>query len=320
VKFRQLEYFCAVAEEKSISAAARELHVAQPPISRQIAQLEEELGVQLFLRGSKGMVLTDAGQNLYQQAQQIFQDLRRVEDSVRSVGTGMSGRIKLGVIYSAMSYALHYINEYHSRYPQVELFIRVGSPQELIEALNRGELHALFLRTAAREPSGLQERILGEDALELIMREDMDPAPELSEVPIERLEGVPMCLLRSDDLWSYNDFLVQECQRSGFTPNVTCHCYDTPMAMQMVLSGFGISFLPRSILSTHPGAPAITSSCTALSRRSDPHERTSTTSVSVLGTIRSSPKRSTRTIPDVVCGTKASRTVSTKKREADESR
>ena len=143
MKFRQLEYFCAVAEEKSISAAARELHVAQPPISRQIAQLEEELGVQLFLRGSKGMVLTDAGQNLYQQAQQIFQDLRRVEDSVRSVGTGMSGRIKLGVIYSAMPYALPYINRYHSKYPQVELFIRVGSPQELIEALNRGKVAIL---------------------------------------------------------------------------------------------------------------------------------------------------------------------------------
>ena len=65
MKLRQLEYFCAVAEEKSISAAARELHVAQPPISRQIAQLEEERGVQLFLRGSKGMSLTDAGQSLY---------------------------------------------------------------------------------------------------------------------------------------------------------------------------------------------------------------------------------------------------------------
>lgn len=268
MKLRQLEYFCAVAEAKSISAAARELHVAQPPISRQIAQLEEELGVQLFLRGSKGMVLTDAGQNLYQQTQQIFQDLRRVEDSVRSVGTGMSGRIKLGAIYSAMPYALHYIDIYHRLYPQVELFIRLGSPQELIELLNHGELHALFLRTAAREPSGLQERILGEDALELIMREDMDPAPELSEVPIERLEGVPMCLLRSDDLWSYNDFLVQECQRSGFTPNVTCHCYDTPMAMQMVLSGFGLSFLPKSILSTHPGAPLKSKSVRGLPIRS----------------------------------------------------
>ena len=255
MKLRQLEYFCTVAEARSISAAARELHVAQPPISRQIAQLEQELGVQLFLRGSKGMALTDAGQSLYRQAQQIFQDVRRVEDSVRSVGLGLSGRIKLGVIYSAVPYALSYVDRYHRAYPQVELYIRLGSPQELLESLNRGELHALFLRTAAREPSGLQERILGEDALTLIMREDMDPAPELPEVPIERLQDVPMCLLRSDDLWSYNDFLVQECQRSGFTPNVVCHCYDTPMAMQMVLSGFGLSFLPRSILSTHPGAP-----------------------------------------------------------------
>ena len=83
MKLRQLEYFCAVAEEKSISAAARELHVAQPPISRQIAQLEEELGVQLFLRGSKGMALTDAGQSLYQQTQQVFQDIRRVEYAQR---------------------------------------------------------------------------------------------------------------------------------------------------------------------------------------------------------------------------------------------
>ena len=253
MKIRQLEYFCAVAEARSISAAARELHVAQPPISRQIAQLEADLGVQLFLRGSKGMTLTDAGRSLYQQAQQIFHDLNRVEDSVRNVGAGMSGRIRLGVIYSAMPYALRRIDSYHRTYPQVELFIRLGSPQELLEALNRGDLHALFLRTAAREPSGLQERILGEDGLELIMRADTDPAPELDEVPIERLQHVPMCLLRSDDLWSYNDYLVQECQRSGFSPTVACHCYDTPMAMQMVLSGFGISFLPRSIVQTHPG-------------------------------------------------------------------
>ena len=90
---------------ESISAAARELHVAQPPISRQIAQLEEELGVQLFLRGSKGMSLTDAGQSLYQQTQQIFQTSAAWRTACAAVGTGISGRIKLGVIYSAMSYA-----------------------------------------------------------------------------------------------------------------------------------------------------------------------------------------------------------------------
>ena len=87
------------------------------------------------------------------------------------------------------------------------------------------------------------------------MREDLDPAPELNEVPIERSRVCRCVFCARTTCGATNDFLVQECQRSGFTPNVTCHCYDTPMAMQMVLSGFGISFLPKSILSTHPGAP-----------------------------------------------------------------
>ena len=81
-----------------------------------------------------------------------------------------------------------------------------------------------------------------------------DPAPELDAVPIERLRGVPMCLLRSDDLWGYNDYLLKECRRSGFEPDVPCQCYDTPMAMQLVRSGFGISFLPHSIVETHPNS------------------------------------------------------------------
>ena len=115
---RQLEYFCAVAENHSISAAARALHVAQPPISRQIAQLEDELGVQLFARESRGMKLTEAGQALYRQSRQLFLRLRRVEENVKSIGAGEGGRINVGVIYSAMPYALHSLEEYHPATPR----------------------------------------------------------------------------------------------------------------------------------------------------------------------------------------------------------
>ena len=108
--------------------------------------------------------------------------------------------------------------------------------------------------SSSRVNINVHERILGEDALELIMTAATDPAPELDAVPIERLRGVPMCLLRSDDLWGYNDYLMKECRRSGFEPNVPCQCYDTPMAMQLVRSGFGISFLPHSIVETHPNS------------------------------------------------------------------
>ena len=254
MNFKQLEYFVAVAEAKSISKAARKLHVAQPPISRQIAMLEDELKVCLFLRTNKGVELTEAGRSLYQQSQHMFQNFRMMVDSVRDVDAGVRGLLKVGVVYSNTPVVLNYLKAYHKEYPQVELYIRVGAPGDLLDDLNKGNLHVLFLRRSTQESGSLHERILGEDALELIMTAATDPAPELDAVPIERLRGVPMCLLRSDDLWGYNDYLMKECRRSGFEPNVPCQCYDTPMAMQLVRSGFGISFLPHSIVETHPNS------------------------------------------------------------------
>ena len=252
MNLKQLEYFSAVAEAKSISLAARNLHVAQPPISRQLALLEDELGVCLFLRTNKGVELTEAGRSLYRQSQNLFQDMRMIVDSVRDINAGMRGLLKIGMIYSNISIALQYLKEFRAQYPQVELYVRLGSPGDLLEDLNKGDLHLLFLRSSSERGSGLHERILGEDPLELVMIRELDPPPDLASVPMEALKGVPMCLLRSDDLWGYSNYLIKECQRQGFTPNTTFRCYDTPMAMQLVQAGFGVSYLPRSIVETQP--------------------------------------------------------------------
>lgn len=252
MNLKQLEYFSAVAEAKSISLAARNLHVAQPPISRQLALLEDELGVCLFLRTNKGVELTEAGRSLYRQSQNLFQDMRTIVDSVRDINAGMRGLLKIGMIYSNISIALQYLKEFRAQYPQVELYVRLGSPGDLLEDLNKGDLHLLFLRSSSERGSGLHERILGEDPLELVMIRELDPAPDQASVPLEALKGVPMCLLRSDDLWGYSNYLIKECQSQGFTPNTTFRCYDTPMAMQLVQAGFGVSYLPRSIVETQP--------------------------------------------------------------------
>ena len=252
MNLKQLEYFSAVAEAKSISLAARNLHVAQPPISRQLALLEDELGVCLFLRTNKGVELTEAGRSLYRQSQNLFQDMRMIVDSVRDINAGMRGLLKIGMIYSNISIALQYLKEFRAQYPQVELYVRLGSPGDLLEDLNKGDLHLLFLRSSSERGSGLHERILGEVPLEMVMIRELDPAPDQASVPLEALKGVPMCLLRSDDLWGYSNYLIKECQRQGFTPNTTFRCYDTPMAMQLVQAGFGVSYLPRSIVETQP--------------------------------------------------------------------
>ena len=258
MNFKQLEYFAAVAEEGSISGASRALHVAQPPISRQLALLEDELGVTLFLRTNKGVALTEAGRCLYQHSRQMFQSLRTMADSVRDVEAGARGQLKLGVIYSDVQTATQLLKRYHAQYPQVELYVRMGAPGDLLDDLGRGELHVLFLRSQSGRSFGLRERVLGEDPLELVMCPETAPAPGQDAVPIQALQNVPMCLLRSDDLWNYSRDLLEECRRAGFTPNVVCHCYDTPMEMQMVQAGFGVGFLPRSIVAAHPGSPVYT--------------------------------------------------------------
>ena len=258
MNFKQLEYFAAVAEEGSISGASRALHVAQPPISRQLSLLEDELGVTLFLRTNKGVALTEAGRCLYQHSRQMFQSLRTMADSVRDVEAGARGQLKLGVIYSDVQTATQLLKRYHAQYPQVELYVRMGAPGDLLDDLGRGELHVLFLRSQSGRSFGLRERVLGEDPLELVMCPETDPAPGQDAVPIQALRNVPMCLLRSDDLWNYSRDLLEECRRAGFAPSVACHCYDTPMEMQMVQAGFGVGFLPRSIVAAHPGSPVYT--------------------------------------------------------------
>ena len=270
MNFRQLEYFAAVAEAKSISRASRELHVAQPPISRQLALLEDELGVRLFLRTNKGIELTEAGRCLYQQSEQMFQNLRMMADSVRDVDAGLRGQVKLGVINSNLPIVIEHLKAYHRAYPQVELYIRMGAPNDLIDDLNRGKLHVLYLRSQSEDSAGLREKILGEDSLELVMNGQTDPAPGQSTVPIKALRGVPMCLLRSDDLWGYSNNLKNECQRAGLSLELVCQCYDTPMAMQLVQAGFGVSYLPRSIVKTMPHSGVYTKPVQGVEAKSYP--------------------------------------------------
>ncbi len=264
----QLEYFCAVAEEGSVSAAARKLHMAQPPVSRQLTLLENELQVKLFVRRSKGVAITEAGQQLYDQSRQLLERMGQLADSMRNLGSGDSGVLKLGMLYSTVTCATEYIRSYHRQYPLVELQIRLGTPQELMEALNRGALHALFLRSGARRPAGAAERVVHEDRLELVMTAQTDPAPDCDCIPLERLHGAPLCMLRSDDLWRYDEKLLRECARRGISPKVVCRCYDTPMIMQMIQSGFGAGFLPGSIVGASRSSEVYSKPVQGLSERS----------------------------------------------------
>ena len=166
--------------------------LAQPPVSRQIALLEDELGVCLFLRTNKGIELTEAGQSLYVQNKHIFQSMHTMIDSVRTLTRGW-GCLKLGSIYSTISFTLDFLKKYHAEYPNVEYYIRMGTPWGSFERSEQWRSSRDISPGTTSEISGSWERILGEETLEVILTESLDPAPGLDYIPIERLPEMSQC-------------------------------------------------------------------------------------------------------------------------------
>ena len=98
---KQLRYFVAIAEEGTISAAAKKLHISQPPLSHQLMQLETELGVQLITRGARRSSLTDAGRILYKRARQLISLADAAEREIVDFGNGLQGTLHLGTVSSS---------------------------------------------------------------------------------------------------------------------------------------------------------------------------------------------------------------------------
>ncbi len=248
MNLKQLEYVVAAIEAKSITAAAKKLHIAQPPLSRQISLLEEELGAKLLKRSAKGIEATQAGKIMYQKAHEIFNNINEMIEMIDETNEGIRGEIKIGSIYSALPVFANKLQAFQQEYPLINTHIMHGDPIQLMEWMSHGQIDLMFLRSPTCETGNYHYQILEEDFLVLVMHKDLDPAPHQDEIAIEQLRNIPLCMLRSGKFWGYNEFLVNECHKHGFSPNIVCECHDTSVALALVMAKLGISYQPRSIV------------------------------------------------------------------------
>jgi len=165
VELRQLQYFLAVAEELNFSRAAAKLNMAQPPLTRQIRSLEQELGVQLFYRTNRFVELTDAGKAFVEESRRI---LEQVEQSVRVVQRASRGEIgRLIVAFegsSAYDLVPNSLKIFRDRFPAVELIVLGMTTGEQVQALHERQINAGFVvpPLQGREPELSVEAILQE--------------------------------------------------------------------------------------------------------------------------------------------------------------
>ncbi len=145
---KQLKYFTAVAEERQITAAAKKLHIAQPPLSYQLAALEKELGVRLVKRGPRNVELTDAGELFYRRARQILDMTASAAREAESCGRGMRGVLSIGTVSSSGGVVPNRgMLAFTEDYPEVRFEIHEGNTFAILSMLEKGIVDLGVVRT-----------------------------------------------------------------------------------------------------------------------------------------------------------------------------
>ncbi|USG64499.1 LysR family transcriptional regulator [Brevibacillus ruminantium] len=248
---RQLRYFIAIAEEGQITSAARRLRMAQPPLSQQLKQMEEELGVSLVERTGKKISLTQAGHALYKQALNLVHQMEEALAEVKETGEGVRGVLSIGV--SALSsYGLpDQIRQFQARYPLITYKVWKGDTQLLSQWLEQRTIEVAIVRL----PHSLAHCTtipLVEESFVLIVPAS-SPLFGQSQIQMRDIAHLPLIMPSTPGLGIY-ELLVKEFASLGVHPHVICECPDLPLIVSMVRAGIGSSIVPRSAWETQSHA------------------------------------------------------------------
>jgi len=242
---RHLRYFIAVAEEQNIGRAAARLHISQPPLTRQIQQLEEELGVQLFTRTPRGMELTPAGELLLEEARNIRAVVEQATERTQRAGQGKLGRLDIAIFGSGILNIIpKLLTAFRTAYPEVKTVLHNMDKNEQIEALRQRRISVGFNRMLTPLPDIASELVAVERLLLAVSTSH--PLAQQAVVPFQSLAEHPLVLFPSGSRPSFMDKVIGLCQQAGFVPEVSQEVGDTVTAIALVASGFGVSLVSES--------------------------------------------------------------------------
>ncbi|KGT37542.1 MAG: LysR family transcriptional regulator [Weizmannia coagulans] len=241
---QHLQYFVSVATHGSFTKAARECYVSQPTISKMIKSFEEELGVPLFNRAGKKIVLTDAGQAVFQQAQKTLKAFRQLTDAINDVAGLKKGKIRIGLPPMIGSrYFPRVIDEFHHAYPDIKI--------QLVEDVTRKVVHDVENGTldlgAVVMP--VDDEVFGHfsfvhDRLVLLVH----PSHRLagcSSVRLKQLKEEEFIFFHRD--FALHDQIIKECLKLGFMPNIIYESTQWDLICELVASNLGVALLPSTI-------------------------------------------------------------------------
>lgn len=248
---RTLQYFLVIASELNITHAAEVLHMAQPPLSRQLQMLEEELGTTLFIRGKRRLELTEEGKLLQKRAKQILDFVDVTKKEVQEVASGMAGTLRIGATQTIATTLLPgWIVDFKKKYPQVRYHIWSGNSDDVIAQLERGLIDIAVIREPYN-PEKLQGfRIAEEPWCALLPKDSPLGALPGETIDLALLGGqeliVPSIASRKQEMEKWFEDI-------GEKANICCEYAPFINAPFLVEQGIGIAILPGSVSNVIPG-------------------------------------------------------------------
>lgn len=247
MELRQLYYFLAVAEELNFGRAAQRLNIAQPPLTRQIQQLEQELGVQLFKRTSRRVELTEVGSLFVDEARRI---LEQVEQSLRTVQRANQGEVGQLVIAFEGSSAYDIIpfslKAYRERFPDVELTALGMTTNQQIEALHSGQIHVGFVVPPLQgQVEDIEVELVIQSPLVLALPQSHSLVAG-SSIKVRLLANESFIMGQRNSGCGLYDQVIAVCRRAGFSPIIKQEANEMQVSLGLVAAGFGVAILPGS--------------------------------------------------------------------------
>ena len=249
MELRHLKYFLKLAEELSFIRAAEKLFISQPPLSRQIKELETEIGAQLFERNNKRVALTEAGKFYEKEMREVFKNIERINIKTKKISENQSGEFRIAYVSSTFSGDISTLIQFLSKeYPYVNFRLYEVPTVKQIKALEEFKIDLGIIRAPLHSPK-IASQLWFKDSFSLVFNKNLYPIQ--SEQEIEYLNETTFVFFNKDYSPQYYDNLLQICAHFGFAPKVVHESNNISSIIQLVKNGLGVSIVPTNILKSH---------------------------------------------------------------------
>lgn len=241
---RTLTYFFEIVKVHNISKAAENLHMSQPPLSRQMQLLEEELGVQLLIRGKRKITLTQEGEFLRDRAEQLIALANKTVEQINSIGNKVTGKIYLGSIESiSVGVVPKWITGFRELYPEVEFDWWSGNSNDVLDRLEQGLVDIAIVRTPCNKDKFKAISLYKEPWMIYIHKESTLAKEAGETISLEKLKDIPLIIpsikTRAKEI---RDWF----RKKDMEPSICCEISPAMNALSLVEEKMGAAILPES--------------------------------------------------------------------------